>query len=84
MVFVYYVFGVIALLLIRPWFIDKKNTDWKAGIASLYAGLYLYPVLAIIHAVFCGVICECFELYATRCSPPVTGVIEELNVLLFC
>ncbi len=58
MIFVFYILGVICLVVIRPWFMDKKNADFNAGIASLYAGLYLYPILAVMHAICCGLICE--------------------------
>lgn len=58
MIFVFYIFGVICLLTIRPWFIDRKSSDSTAGVATLYAGLYLYPILAILHAIGCGFICK--------------------------
>lgn len=56
MIFVFYGFGVISLLAIRPWFIDSKNTDYVGGLGTVYAGLYLYPTLALLHAVACGFI----------------------------
>lgn len=57
MIFIFYIFGVLSLLIIRPWFLDK-NVDFNGGLVTLYAGLYLYPILAFIHAVCCGLICK--------------------------
>lgn len=57
MIFVFYIFGILSLLLIRPWFMDGK-TDFNSALSTLYAGLYLYPILGVVHAVCCGFICE--------------------------
>lgn len=63
MIFVFYAINVVMLMLIRSWFI-RKAVDVNSAISTLYAGLYLYPILAAFHAVFAGLICK----YATITS----------------
>lgn len=56
MVFVFYVLGVAIMLLIRPLIVMKFLP--KQGKYSIYAALYFYPILALLHAVGGGIICE--------------------------
>lgn len=49
------------MLLIRP-LIAKKFLP-KQGRLSIYAALYFYPILALLHAVGAGLICTHLELY---------------------
>ncbi|XP_012275873.1 JNK1/MAPK8-associated membrane protein [Orussus abietinus] len=54
MVFVFYAFGIILMLLIRP-IIAKKFLP-KEGKFSIYAALYFFPILSLLHAVCGGLI----------------------------
>ncbi|EFN88681.1 JNK1/MAPK8-associated membrane protein [Harpegnathos saltator] len=53
-VFIFYALGIILMLLIRP-LIAKKFLP-KQGKLSIYAALYFYPILALLHAVGGGLI----------------------------
>ncbi|KAL7301444.1 hypothetical protein TKK_0005884 [Trichogramma kaykai] len=53
-VFVFYAFAVFLMLLIRP-FMAKKFLPAK-GKYSVYAALYFFPILAMLHAVGSGLI----------------------------
>ncbi|XP_015120209.1 JNK1/MAPK8-associated membrane protein [Diachasma alloeum] len=54
MVFVFYSLGVLLMLLVRPP-IAKKFLP-KQGKFSIYAALYFFPILALLHAVGGGLI----------------------------
>ncbi|CAL7951103.1 unnamed protein product [Xylocopa violacea] len=54
MVFVFYALGTAIMLLIRPIIVKKFSP--KRGIFSIYAALYFYPILAVLHAVGGGLI----------------------------
>lgn len=54
MVFVFYTLGTAIMLLIRP-LIAKKFLP-KQGKFSIYAALYFYPILALLHAIGSGLI----------------------------
>ncbi|RZF44993.1 hypothetical protein LSTR_LSTR001954 [Laodelphax striatellus] len=54
MVLVFYAFSVCLMMLIRPWL--AKYFVPKGGKVTIYAALYLYPILALLHSVFGGLI----------------------------
>ncbi|XP_046741253.1 JNK1/MAPK8-associated membrane protein isoform X2 [Diprion similis] len=54
MVFIFYALGIILMLLIRP-LIAKKFLP-KQGKFSIYAALYFFPILAMLHAIGGGLI----------------------------
>ncbi|KAF7418633.1 hypothetical protein HZH68_001286 [Vespula germanica] len=54
MVFVFYALGIVIMLILRP-MIAKKFLP-KHGKFSIYAALYFYPILALLHAVGGGLI----------------------------
>lgn len=56
MVFAFYASGTVIMLLIRPLIANKCLP--RQGKFSIYAALYFYPSLALIHAVGGGIICE--------------------------
>ncbi|RZF37763.1 hypothetical protein LSTR_LSTR016201 [Laodelphax striatellus] len=56
MVLVFYAFSVCLMMLIRPWL--AKYFVPKGGKVTIYAALYLYPILALLHSVFGGLICK--------------------------
>ena len=56
MVFVFYAFAVVIMLMVRP-FIAKKFLP-KKGKLSIYAALYFFPILALLHAIGSGLICK--------------------------
>jgi hypothetical protein len=56
MVFIFYALCVVFMLLVRPWL--AQHFLPKHGRMSVYAALYFFPTLALIHAVFGGLICE--------------------------
>ncbi|XP_015515280.1 JNK1/MAPK8-associated membrane protein isoform X1 [Neodiprion pinetum] len=54
MVFIFYALGIVLMLLIRP-LIAKKFLP-KQGKFSIYAALYFFPILAMLHAIGGGLI----------------------------
>lgn len=56
MVFIFYGLCVTIMLLIRPWLVHFFLP--KTGGATVYAALYFFPVLAVLHAIFGGLICK--------------------------
>lgn len=54
MVFIFYALGTAIMLIIRP-IIAKKFLP-KKGKFTIYAALYFYPILALLHAVGGGII----------------------------
>lgn len=56
MVFIFYALSVVLMLLVRPWLAQRFLP--KHGKMSIYAALYFFPTLALIQAVFGGLICE--------------------------
>ncbi|XP_039300303.1 JNK1/MAPK8-associated membrane protein-like [Nilaparvata lugens] len=54
MVLIFYAFSVCIMMLIRPWL--AKYFVPKGGKVTIYAALYLYPILAVLHSVFGGLI----------------------------
>jgi hypothetical protein len=70
MVFIFYAWCVILLLLVRPWLVHlitfpsgTSSQPWNVQHplpchrkATIYAALYFLPVLALIHALFAGLI----------------------------
>jgi len=54
MVFIFYALGVLIMLLVRP--IVAKKFLPRQGKFSIYAALYFFPVLAVLHAVGGGLI----------------------------
>jgi hypothetical protein len=56
MVFIFYALSVVLMLLVRPWL--AQHFLPKHGKMSIYAALYFFPTLALIQAVFGGLICE--------------------------
>jgi hypothetical protein len=66
------------MLLVRP--LLAQHFLPKHGRMSIYAALYFFPTLALIHAVFGGLICEynllnlILHIYEYRISLLFTGV----------
>jgi hypothetical protein len=56
MVFIFYALSVTLMLLVRPWLVKRFLPNH--GKMSIYAALYFFPTLALIHAVFGGLICK--------------------------
>ncbi|XP_014242603.1 JNK1/MAPK8-associated membrane protein [Cimex lectularius] len=54
MVFVFYGTSVLTMILLRPWLV--KFFRLKTGGVTIYAALYFFPILAVFHAVFGGII----------------------------
>lgn len=61
MVFIFYALGTAIMLIIRP-IIAKKFLP-KKGKFTIYAALYFYPILALLHAVGGGIICKSSNLH---------------------
>jgi len=78
MVFVFYALGIVLMLLIRP-LIARKFLP-KQGKFSIYAALYFYPILALLHAVGGGLICTSHFFY--RMSQPHANC--QLYIYFFC
>ncbi|XP_020293577.1 JNK1/MAPK8-associated membrane protein [Pseudomyrmex gracilis] len=58
MVFLFYVLGIVLMLLIRPIIASKCLP--RRGKFSIYGALYFYPILALLHAVGGGLIYYAF------------------------
>lgn len=58
MVFIFYGLSVTAMLLIRPWLV--RFCLPKTGGDTIYAALYFFPILAVLHAIFGGLIYYAF------------------------
>ncbi|XP_049778192.1 JNK1/MAPK8-associated membrane protein [Schistocerca cancellata] len=54
MVFIFYAMSVLLMLVFRPWLARRFLP--KDGKMSIYAALYFFPTLALIHAIFGGLI----------------------------
>ncbi|XP_069673535.1 JNK1/MAPK8-associated membrane protein isoform X1 [Periplaneta americana] len=54
MVFIFYALSVLLMLLVRPWL--AQHFLPQHGKMSIYAALYFFPTLALIQAVFGGLI----------------------------
>ena len=63
MVFIFYALSVVLMLLVRPWLAQQFLP--KHGKMSIYAALYFFPTLALIQAMFGGLICEYIATYYT-------------------
>ncbi len=57
-VMVYYAFGLVAMMLVRP--ILSAKFVHNRGTKSIYAALYFFPILVVIQAVFAGLLCKLF------------------------
>lgn len=53
-VLVMYVFGLMMMLLLRPWVAMGASMEYTT--VAIYCALYFYPVLVLIHAVAAGII----------------------------
>ncbi|CAH0383632.1 unnamed protein product [Bemisia tabaci] len=54
MVFIFYLLGIFMLLVVRPILVTLILDNY--GKSSIYAGLYFYPFLGLLHAVYGGII----------------------------
>ena len=51
---IYYAFGVVTMMLIRPAL--STHLVMRRGTKSIYAALYFFPILVVMHAVLAGLI----------------------------
>ncbi|KAI0223190.1 JNK1/MAPK8-associated membrane protein [Lamellibrachia satsuma] len=58
MVLIYYAFGIVAMMLFRPLLAAKFVP--RRGTKSIYAALYMFPILAVVHATCAGLIYYAF------------------------
>lgn len=56
MVFLFFLFALLNLLIIRSWIVHKISD--KNACDTIYLTLYIIPALAFCHAVFSGLICK--------------------------
>nr|CAG4635001.1 EOG090X0BGA [Alona affinis] len=56
LVFMHYGLSVLMLLLIRPWVNKALEIKGRAASMPIYAGLYLFPALTLIHGTMAGLI----------------------------
>ncbi|KAL1131325.1 hypothetical protein AAG570_010943 [Ranatra chinensis] len=54
MVFIFYSLAVVIMLAVRPWLVHCCLL--KTGSGTIYAALYFFPILALFHSVFGGLI----------------------------
>ena len=55
MVLVFYLLCIVMMMLIRPWL---NRTYLKNGKSAVYSALYFIPILALLHTVVGGLVCE--------------------------
>lgn len=58
MIFIFYLACIIVLLTVRPLLCAYFNLNGGAYLKTVYAGLYFFPIAAVIHAFLGGVVCE--------------------------
>jgi len=58
MIFIFYLACIIVLLTIRPLLSAYFNLNRGAYLKTMYAGLYFFPIAAIIHAFLGGIVCK--------------------------
>lgn len=56
MVLVFYVFCVTFMLLIRPFVNEKCKPKIEKASLAVYHGLYAFPLLALVHSLFGGLV----------------------------
>ncbi|CDW53671.1 JNK1:MAPK8 associated membrane protein [Trichuris trichiura] len=68
--FLYYLLSLVAMIFVRPAVLYAFNVKKDDVSDAIYAALYLYPALIVLHAVLCGVIYSAFPfvlLFAAIC-----------------
>lgn len=58
MVFIHYGLSVLMLLVVRPWMNKIFQNKGCTASKPIYAALYLFPILSLIHGVMAGLICK--------------------------
>ncbi|RWS01264.1 JNK1/MAPK8-associated membrane protein-like protein [Dinothrombium tinctorium] len=56
MIFLFYLLSLLLLITVRPFVILKISH--KNATKTIYLTMYVIPALAVIHAIFCGLICK--------------------------
>ncbi|XP_063222180.1 JNK1/MAPK8-associated membrane protein-like [Bacillus rossius redtenbacheri] len=72
MIFIFYALSIVLMLLIRPWLVARLLPTY--GKMSIYSALYFFPTLALIQAVFGGLICK----FPTR----ITHLIQNYSIFI--
>ena len=62
-VFVHYGLSVAILFLIRPWVNKVFQNKGHCASRPIYAALYLFPILCLIHGIMAGLICKYIRLF---------------------
>ena len=72
-VFIHYGLSVFMLFFIRPWMNRAFQNRGHSASRPIYAALYLFPILALIHGVMAGLICKSSYLshLCVKLSPKV-------------
>ncbi|KRX53681.1 JNK1/MAPK8-associated membrane protein, partial [Trichinella sp. T9] len=68
--FVYYLFSLLSLSIIHPIVVCVFKLKKEGASGAIYAALYFYPILIILHSVLCGLIYYAFPyiiLFAAIC-----------------
>ncbi|KRY89508.1 RNA-binding protein 25 [Trichinella pseudospiralis] len=68
--FVYYLFSLLSLSIVHPIVVCAFKLKKEGASGAIYAALYFYPVLIILHSVLCGLIYYAFPyiiLFAAIC-----------------
>lgn len=66
MVLVFYFLNIVLMIIIRP---ILNNKFLKNGKSALYSALYFLPIIALLHTVVGGLVCEYQDTY-----PPPSNV----------
>lgn len=58
MIFIFYFACIIGLLTVRPLLCAYFNLNGGSYLKTVYAGLYFFPIAAVIHAFLGGIVCK--------------------------
>lgn len=62
MIFIFYLACIIILLTVRPILCTYFGLNGGAYLKTIYAGLYFFPIAAVIHAFLGGIVCK-YSIY---------------------
>lgn len=58
MIFIFYLVCISVLLTVRPLMCSYFGISGGAYLKTVYAGLYFFPIAAVIHAFLGGIVCK--------------------------
>ena len=85
MILIYYAFSLVIMMFFRLFLVAKFV---PRGTKSVYAALYMFPILALLHATCAGLICECLHItlyvsYSRLAPDHMCLICECLHITLY-